>query len=304
MDDPSSRWFPGRVEFSARIAPQQLRRALITASLVLTAISVGVALFVQFAQQRRSGRLGRLLLRLMQNFNAALERSVPTAFTLLLLLGCAALLFAIALVHRRRQLGWVPHWRALAVLFVLFAADEFLGLHEQVAVPIRSMLRHRAGGLFYFAWVVPAVLFVIVAGVALRRFFAELPPTTRRDFLLGVALFVGGAVGLEMIGGVRVSALGATASAARTDLVYAALTNIRQCMEMVGITLFLTAALDHLMVRVATIRVQIDAAQGAMPQPLGDAATDRPARDRRDDRGGRAPAAQRRPSNGPGRRIR
>ena len=59
----------------------------------------------------------------------------------------------------------------------------------------------KARGVFYFSWVIPAL--IAVAGVVLfyLRFLWKLPPTTRLLFLIAGVWFVASAAGGEMVQG-------------------------------------------------------------------------------------------------------
>jgi hypothetical protein len=54
-------------------------------------------------------------------------------------------------------------------------------------------------GAISFFWVVPGAIFVFIVLLAYLRFLADLPQSTRRLFLFAGALFVLGALGIEML---------------------------------------------------------------------------------------------------------
>ena len=55
-------------------------------------------------------------------------------------------------------------------------------------------------GIFYFAWVIPATALLILLAIGFLPFFRSLPAETRRLFLVAGAIFLGGALGAEVIG--------------------------------------------------------------------------------------------------------
>ncbi|MGD9572176.1 MAG: hypothetical protein AB7V62_09845 [Thermoleophilia bacterium] len=125
------------------------------------------------------------------------ERNAPALLAVLLLLACAALM---------ARAGW---W-ALAALFVLLAADEGLEGHERLIGPAQSVLGD--AGPLHHAWIVPYGLAVAALAWALRGFLAGLDGPTRTGMLRAAALYLGGAIGLEALGGALVPGGGPVAS--------------------------------------------------------------------------------------------
>jgi hypothetical protein len=166
------------------------------------------------------------------------EGKLPTFYSGLTLLAVAALL-GLVWVHERRRHGpfrW--HWAALAVIFVALAMDEMLALHEVASDFIRSRL-HIEEGWFYNAWVIPAGVALGLVALVFFRFLVHLPARTRVLFLLAGAVYVSGAVVLEMAGG-------AYASVNSYDLAYGVLASVEEVLEMAGIVVMLYAIMDHL----------------------------------------------------------
>jgi hypothetical protein len=56
-------------------------------------------------------------------------------------------------------------------------------------------------GFPHFAWVIPYSLLVLVLGIVYLRFLMDLPPGTRRRFLIAAMPYLAPALGMEMIGG-------------------------------------------------------------------------------------------------------
>jgi hypothetical protein len=171
-------------------------------------------------------------------FGVSSEGKLPTFYSGLTLLAAAALL-GLIWAHERRQHGpfrW--HWAALAVIFVLLAMDEMLSIHEATTEVIRSRL-HIVDGWFYNAWVIPAVVVLALAAVTFFRFVVHLPARTRVLFLIAGAVYISGAVVLEMAGGAYASIHG-------NDLAYGVLASAEEVLEMAGIVVMLFALMDHL----------------------------------------------------------
>lgn len=162
------------------------------------------------------------------------EMNVPAWYSTMGLMASACLLGAAAAPAG----AFRPHWAALAALFAGLSADEMIGVHEELGVLVRN--RFALTGYLRHAWVLPAFAALAVLGAAYLRFLKALPARTRGSFLVAGAIFVGGAAGVEMIGGKLTDVYG------RASLAYALSTHVEEFMELLGIALFNAALLEHL----------------------------------------------------------
>ena len=90
------------------------------------------------------------------------------------------------------------------------------------------------------SWVVPAGILVAILAVAFSGFLWRLPRRTRVLIAGSGCLYVGGALGVESVGGYF-------AETAGTDrLGYSILTTVEELLEMVGVVVFVYALLLHL----------------------------------------------------------
>ena len=193
------------------------------------------------------------------------EANLPTYYSALQLLAAGVLLGAIALVERRKEGQFGLQWLVLSLGFILMSVDETCSLHEKLIQPVRSLLGARELGVFYFAWIIPALIFVGFAGVYFWKFLWHLPPTSRRDFVVAAALFLGGAIGLEMLGGQADEAHGRQGT-------YLLWTHLEEGLEMFGILYFIRALLHHLTAmdgRFAVVLAADDATSPSRIRPAG-----------------------------------
>lgn len=179
------------------------------------------------------------MLAVRKMFDLSSETNFPTWFSSGLLLVCALVAAAVAVLVRREGAPYGPHWTGLALVMGYLSLDETAELHERLNTPFEGMLGGYARGPLRFAWVVPAVLIVAVVGLAYLRFLAHLPARTRLLLCVGAALFVAGAVGMEMAGGIALDELEAGA-------LYTLLNVAEETLEMLGATVVLCALLTLL----------------------------------------------------------
>lgn len=174
------------------------------------------------------------------------EQNIPTFASALGLAFCGVLLVAIAghvrQAHERDR--W--HWTGLAAIFFFLAADEMLGFHDALTLPLRAATQ--ASGAFYHAWVIPYLVAVALLGAAYLPFVLRLQMPTRALFVIAGVLYVGGAIGIEMLGA---SAYALTQERTLGADVYNA---IEETLELLGIALFARALAGELARRRVTLR--------------------------------------------------
>jgi hypothetical protein len=162
-------------------------------------------------------------------FDLDVEANVPTLVSAVALLGAAALLWVTGSATQRHGRAYAAHWRGLALVFVFLALDEAAGFHEKLSTPLRESLQ--LTGVLHFAWVLPYALMVAALGVVYLRFLLALDPVARRHLVGAGVVFLGGAVGLEMVGGLIAS------SATEPSVAFLAAVTLEETMEMVGIAM-------------------------------------------------------------------
>lgn len=175
---------------------------------------------------------------LVDRFDMNREANIPAWFTASLLLACASVLALIGIGTRSRHDPFARHWYGLALLFLAMSADEGGQLHELLMRPSQAMV-DSAGGWLHFAWVVPGALLAAVVGLVYVHFLASLPSRLRRLLILAGALYLGGAIGMEIVGGWVLTNQGETAT-------YALIVGVEELAEMTGIAVAICALLQFL----------------------------------------------------------
>ena len=221
---------------------------------MIGAIVLGlVTLHLLFQYYRLAGGQGILAFSFAPKFSLDGENTIPAYFSGLLLLAVAGLLASIAGDQTARRERW--SWGVLAVVFALLSVDEICSFHELLVRPLRESLGTESW--FRFAWVIPGLAFVAVFALAYLGFFLRLPRRFQVLFALSAVLYVGGAAGMEMVGGWQVEARGAN------NLAYLLIYTVEETMEMVGMVVFIYTLLLYKSLYGRALQVQF----GEEPSP-------------------------------------
>lgn len=181
-------------------------------------------------------------------FGLEYENNLPTWFQSIALLSCSAML-AIISVSDNRELRWASHWRVLSILFLYLSLDEVASIHELLVRPIQLLIN--PSGFLLYGWVIPAIVIVSLLFLKYVKFLSHLPSQTKRLFLLAGAVYIGGAVGMEMIGGYIDTLLG------RDNFVYLLSTTIEESAEMLGILVFIHALLSYMSLYTEAVQIHV-----------------------------------------------
>ena len=183
-------------------------------------------------------------------FNLDREINYPSWYSSFTLLFCAILLGIIASAKKKQGDRYFEHWKALAFMFVFFSLDEILSLHEILIINDLRKALH-LGGIFYFIWVIPGAIFVAVTALAYLNFLLYLPRKIRDFFLLAGSIYVGGALGMEMVGGYYADAV------TQRNLIYGLMVCVEEILEMVGVIVFIYALLSYIGSHLETIDLRL-----------------------------------------------
>ena len=157
------------------------------------------------------------------------EANLPTWFSSSLLLACAVSAGAIA--HNSAQ--WRKHWWFITGLATWMSLDEAVGLHEHLG-------GHFGGtGVLFFDWVIPAAAIVTLLVVAFVPFIRALHPPTRTRLIIAGAVYVSGALVMELPLGWWTEQRG------MYTIGYALIDWVEETLEMVGAALACGALLAH-----------------------------------------------------------
>lgn len=212
------------------LEPGRSARALAWAAAALAAAHAATRVLV-FEFGHPAGR------RWLAFFDLGRENNLPSWFGGALLLFAAALLAVAAKGERDRRRPSAA-WRALSGIFVFLAADELFSFHEALIGPVSSALK--TDGLLRYAWVIPYGAFAAAVGCCCLGLLRRIPPLTRNRFIAAGAVYVAGALGCEMLGGLIEQRWG------REGPLYAVEVFFEESLEMGGVILFIHALLAYL----------------------------------------------------------
>lgn len=177
------------------------------------------------------------------------EESVANFLSGLALFACAA---AAALLARAEPEARAARgWGIVAACLAFMALDEGAGLHDRLTGPLQAALG--TGGVLYLAWVIPYAALAAGVSALVLPLLRSLPRATLLRLVAAGALYVGSAIGMEMVAGSVLSAMSGGAPVADLDWrevgrdprVIAAAT-LEEVGEMVAVALALRALLLHL----------------------------------------------------------
>jgi hypothetical protein len=158
-----------------------------------------------------------------------------------LLLALLALASAVtAAVRKIAGLSWGSEV-VFATVAGYLSLDESAALHERL-----GSLGERLGATWTYAWVAVGLPIAIVVGLALLWVGRRIDATTRRRLILAGVLYLGGALGVEMVGGV----LYETAELSWTSVPYILTASLEEALEAGGVLVALWAILSRVQIRV------------------------------------------------------
>lgn len=207
-------------------------RALAATALLLVLLSMGG----QFA----TFMLGHVFLtEIAPLFYVDTEHNIPTYFSVWLILLSSFLLGVIATLKSKQNVPHVSKWAILSFGFFIMALDEAFQFHERLNIPVGRLLGDGSLGVFYFPWTIPGIALVFVLGVYFLKFLFDLPAATRNRFILAAVLYVGGAIGVELIGSRHAELHG------YENWAYSMIATLEESLEMGGLIVFIWALLNY-----------------------------------------------------------
>lgn len=171
-------------------------------------------------------------------FNIRTEGNMAAYYSSMTLLMAS---FLLAFISLFRKIHGLSHslWLILSIIFLYLSIDEAVQLHERVEIIMDN--NFDLTGYLSWAWVIPyGLLFIIFAAVYYIKFLPQLPRNIYWLFIISGAIFVTGAIGVEMIGAKNYH------SENSSEIINAICYSIEEFLEMLGIALFIYALLLYI----------------------------------------------------------
>ena len=184
-------------------------------------------------------------------FDVGEERNIPTLYSVIALTVAATLLATNARHSWEKCDGQHRYWAGLALIFLFLAFDEGTKIHEKTSNVIEQWITPQ--GYLYWLWVIPYGFAVLVLAAVYLRFMIRLSRTTRYYFILAALLFLGGAIGVDMLQGRE-----AYLNIGNDDtILYCVLYSLEEFLEMIGVAVFIYALLKNLADESPVIRITL-----------------------------------------------
>lgn len=186
--------------------------------------------------------------RTIDMFDMNVENNIPTWYSSISLFICALLLVIISCSKAAQNDGFVLQWRILSVGFLYLSLDESATLHEWMGVMLKGQFTF--SGIWHFAWVIPALVVLSVLPFIFYKFLKNLQPVYRKLMVISGAIYISGAVGMEMIGGMITE---------KSDslLIYNIAVLAEESMEMTGVLFFIGTLLKYIREHLPHIHITI-----------------------------------------------
>src|SRR6202035_3194771 len=163
----------------------------------ITRIVVGISIVVIFLGWLQEANIyfasGRIDLSYFSMFDW--PYSLANWIEPLLLAGAALLFLAISALSNIQNDCSAFRWGVLAWLFGYLSLDESANIHEILLKPLRSYV----GPDHVTLWMLPAIVGTFGFCLYLTPLLETFPRPYRTRFILSAILFIGGAVGMEIV---------------------------------------------------------------------------------------------------------
>ena len=198
------------------------------------------------------------ILQELRPFGLDSELAISAFYSSIVMLAASGVVLVIAWAERETEQPDQWRWLLLAVIFAAMAVDKSASLHETLMSPIRETFG--LSGLFFYAWVVPGGIGVALIGLYYLPFLFRLKRSSALLIGLAGAIYVSGALGMELLGGAIDSA------GEKSSPLFSLVMVIEEGCELWGLTLLFFALVRHLGMITARVPAVILARPRAGPK--------------------------------------
>ena len=188
-----------------------------------------------------------------------LEANIPTLYTIMLL-GLASLLCWLVSPLGRTGTEGKWGWRILGLAFLFVAADEYLTIHETLDKILKNAVE--TTGALYYVWIVPYAAIAAFFGIILLPWFWKLSGPVKTLFMVSGLLYLGGAIGMEVVGGLIITDPANIAIEQNWKIPeFVIAITIEESLEMIGLSLFIWTIFRYISAPTGRLGITINAGE-------------------------------------------
>lgn len=226
------------------LVPRQITKSLIWIVVILTVIHCTLQ-YLEFGLEIDN------ISHIRTIFEFEYDANLTTWYSSVTLLFCSVLLAIIACSKKQEYDQFSRHWQILTIIFAVMSLDEVAMLHERAGNLIEKLSSVEYTGWLNYQWVLLGIPLTIIIAIAYLRFIIHLPRRTRNLFILAGALYVGGALGLEILAGHQESLN------TSNQFLFKLFTTIEELWEKLGVLVFIHALLTYIEKYISLLQVSI-----------------------------------------------
>jgi hypothetical protein len=176
---------------------------------------------------------------LIDVFDMDQGKSIPTWFASTLFFIAALLAGLIYKLSKNASEKFYKAWAVISAICFFIAIDEVAEIHNLMGVPAANITGLNSG-IFYFSWIIPGLIIVLLISLSLLRFWLSLPKKTKRMIFVSAFMFLLGAIGVEMAAGYYITNIGGF------DFGYAIFVIFEEGLEKLGVSIFIYSLILYL----------------------------------------------------------
>jgi hypothetical protein len=235
----------GRAAISLGARPRQVFVVCLSVQAILSALHTAMNLVPPLLGE------SRWFWGLAPLFDLGREANVPTYWSSALLALGSGLLFVAYLDARGNADAMPRYWLVLAIGLAYMSVDETAQIHEGVIGTQWANRFGRGTGIFHYVWYIPFLPALAMLGWAYSRFLVRLPEWIRYRLIAAGAIYLSGAMGMEMVESMLVEN--------REVRLLGASQLVEENLELLGVGLLVKAMLLWLARREALLELRFDA---------------------------------------------
>ncbi|MCC7446681.1 MAG: hypothetical protein IT324_04655 [Anaerolineae bacterium] len=219
------------------LSPKRVFQLLMVISICLFVISyIGVVIIHPYTDARYiTNDVGQIV----KQFDLTVEGNMSSWYSGMILFASAVLLTLIASEKYARRDPYRWYWIILALVFFFLSLDEITFIHEGIGHGL-SGSQATSFGILKPAWTVAGLIFTVVVGGVFIPFILHLPAQTRRRLIIAGALYLTGALVLEIVEGNLYDYFDAQ------SVIIITVNHLEDVLEMFGVALFIYTLLSYI----------------------------------------------------------